>query len=195
MKKWEMRIARGYDPRTQNKIGLFAAQLDDQLKRLRKEVGSLTIKQLEWQLKPGMNTVGMLLAHISFAEVWWMKIAANELPWEPEGKKIMARYCSIEDDGLPLSPDGHHPSFLKGFTAEKYLSILAKGRRAIHSEMKKWRDRDLDDFYKVGKGEVSHAATLYHVLEHFCGHFGQILLLKHLMRDAGILRKQEKAKS
>jgi len=28
---------------------------------------------------------------------------------------------------------------------------------------------------------------LYHVLEHFAGHFGQVLLVKHQMRDAGVL--------
>jgi hypothetical protein len=47
-----MKIARGYDPKTQGRIGLFAAQLDDQLARLKKEVVSLTVEQLEWQQKP-----------------------------------------------------------------------------------------------------------------------------------------------
>jgi len=65
MKKREIKIARGYDPKTQGKIGLFAAQFDDQLARLKKEVVSLTVEQLDWQQKPGMNTIGMLLAHLS----------------------------------------------------------------------------------------------------------------------------------
>ena len=35
-------------------------------------------------------------------------------------------------------------------------------------------------------GEVSRMSVrwiLYHVLEHFAGHYGQILLLRHLYRD------------
>jgi hypothetical protein len=195
MKKREMKIARGYDPKTQGRIGLFAAQFDDQLARLKKEVGSLTVDQLEWQQKPGMNTVGMLLAHLSLVEVWWIKIAPNQIEWEPEGKAIIVKTLGIEDDGLPLPAEGIHPAYLKGFTAEKYLAILAKGRRVIYTEMKKWRDKDLDKLYTLAKtNHFSRTWTLYHVLEHFAGHFGQILLVKHLIRDAGVLAKPSEDK-
>jgi hypothetical protein len=195
MKKREMKIARGYDPKTQGRIGLFAAQFDDQLARLKKEVVSLTVEQLEWQQKPGMNTVGMLLAHLSLVEVWWIKIAPNQIEWEPEGKAIIVKTLGIEDDGLPLPAEGVHPAYLKGFTAEKYLAILAKGRRVIYSEMKKWRDKDLDKLYTLAKtNHFSRTWTLYHVLEHFAVHFGQILLVKHLMRDAGVLAKPSEDK-
>ena len=195
MKKREMKIARGYDPKTQGRIGLFAAQLDDQLARLKKEVATLTVEQLEWQQKPGMNTIGMLLAHLSLVEVWWIKIAPNEIEWEPEGKALIQKICGIEDDGLPLPAEGVHPAYLKGFTAEKYLAILAKGRRVIHTEMKKWRDKDLDKLYTLAKkNHFSRVWTLYHVLEHFASHFGQILLVKHLMCDAGVLAKPSESK-
>ncbi len=195
MKKREMKIARGYDPKTQGKIGLFAAQLDDQLARLKKEVESLTVEQLEWQLRPGMNTIGMLLAHLSIVEVWWIRIAPNEIEWEPQGKALLQKVCGIEDDGMPLPADGIHPAYLKGLTAEKYVAILAKGRRVIHTEMKKWRDRDLDKFYTLAKkNHFSRTWTLYHVLEHFASHYGQILLIKHLMRDAGVLAKPGEGK-
>jgi len=193
MKKREMKIARGYDPKTQGRIGLFAAQYDDQLARLKKEVASLTVEQLEWQQKPGMNTVGMLLAHLSLVEVWWIKIAPHEILWEPEGKALIQKTCGFEDDGLPLPAEGEHPTYLKGFTTEKYLAILTKGRRVIYTEMKKWRDKDLDKLYTLGKKQLSRTWTLYHVLEHFSGHFGQILLVKHLMRDAGVLAKTSEA--
>ncbi|MCX6833252.1 MAG: DinB family protein [candidate division Zixibacteria bacterium] len=194
MKKRELKIARGYDPKAQGRIGLFAAQLDDQLARLKKEVATLTVEQLEWQQKPGMNTIGMLLAHLSLVEVWWIKIAPNQIEWEPEGKALIQKICGIEDDGLPLPAEGVHPTYLKEFTAEKYLAILAKGRRVIYTEMKKWRDKDLDKFYTLGKKQLSRTWTLYHVLEHFSAHFGQILLVKHLMRDAGVLAKTSEAK-
>jgi uncharacterized damage-inducible protein DinB len=191
MTKREMKIARGYDPKTQSRIGLFAAQFDDQLALLKKEVKSLTVEQLEWQQKPGMNTVGMLLAHLSLVEVWWIKVAPQEIGWDAEGKQIVQKTCGIEDDGLPLAAEGGHPTYLAGFTAERYVAILAKGRRVIHTEMKKWRDKDLDKLYTLGKKQCSRTWTLYHVLEHFSGHFGQILLVKHLMRNAGVLAKEE----
>jgi hypothetical protein len=194
MKKREMKIARGYDPKTQSKVGLFAAMFDDQLKRLKAEVKDLTVEQLEWQQRPGLNTIGMLVAHLSLVEVWWIKIAPTEVGWD-EGKKIIQKTCGIEDDGMPLGPEGVHPSYLKDFTAEQYFAILARGRRAVHSSMKKWRDKDLDKYYAGGKRQLSYAWTLYHVLEHFAGHYGQILLVKHLMRDAGVLKVPDEAKS
>jgi uncharacterized damage-inducible protein DinB len=194
MKKREMKIARGYDPKTQSRIGLFAAMFDDQLKLLKADVKDLTVEQLEWQQKPGMNSIGMLMAHLSLVEVWWIKIAPTGAGWD-EGKKVIQKTCGIEDDGLPLAADGVHPSYLKGFTLEQYFAVLAKGRRVVHSSMKKWKDKDLDKFYAGGKRQLSYAWTLYHVLEHFAGHYGQILMVKHLMRDAGVLKVQDEAKS
>jgi uncharacterized damage-inducible protein DinB len=191
MKKRELRIARSYDPRTQSRIGLFVAQLDDQLKRLKSELAGLSVEQLEWQMKPGMNTIGMLLAHLALVDVWWLKAAPAEIPWDPDAKLLIQRTCGIEDDGLPLPPDGAHPAYLKGFTIEKYFIILDKGRRAAHSSIRKWRDKDLDKLFRVGKRQVTPAWALYHTLEHFAGHFGQILLIKHLMRDAGVLQMHD----
>lgn len=191
MKKWEMKIAKGFDPKTQKIIGLFAAQLDDQLVRLKKEVKGLTVKQLQWQYKPGMNTIGMLLAHLALAEIYWFKVAPKELSWDPDGKKIVYKICGFEDDGIPLPEKGGHPSYLKGYSAEKYLTILSKGRRSILTEIKKWRDKDLEKFYALGKKfQASRTSTAYHVLEHFCSHFGQILMIKHMLRDSGLLKEK-----
>lgn len=193
MKKREIRIPRGYDTKTQSRIGLFAAQLDDQLKLLKTAVGDLTVEQLEWQYRPGMNTVGMLLAHIAVAEVWWLRVAHYGLPWEGDGEKIIKKICGFEDDGLPLPEDGRHPEMLKGMTVKQYLDVLSKARRGSHRELKNWKDRDLDKIYtSYYKRQISYAWTLYHVLEHFAGHFGQILMLKHMMRDAGVLVEPDK---
>jgi len=192
MKKREVKAARGYSPKTQARIGLFAAQLDDQLKRLRQDVKDLTVDQLEWQLRPGTNTVGMLLAHTALVEVWWINVAPTGTPWDPDGKKIIQKVCGFEDDGLPLAADGHHPDYLKGYTLEMYLSALARARRSVHRDLKTWRDRDLDRLFAVGDKKFSRTWVLYHALEHFAGHRGQILLVKHLMRDARVLPAEEK---
>lgn len=192
MTKREMKVPRGFNSRTQTKVGLFAAQLDDQLKRLKNNVKELTVEQLEWQLRPGMNTVGMLLAHLALVELWWIKIAPSGRPWEPDGKKIIKQFCGFEDDGLPLPANGRHAEYLDGYAIEKYLAVLAKVRRSIRSELKRWRDRDLDKLYKLNKKQFSRTWTLYHVLEHFAAHFGQILMLKHMMRDAGVIVSKKK---
>jgi uncharacterized damage-inducible protein DinB len=192
MIKREIKVPRGYDIRTQRKVGLFAAQLDDQLKRLKNNVKELTIKQLQWQQQPGMNTIGMLLAHLALVEVWWINVAPAGIPWDADGKKMIQKLCGLEDDGLPLPPDGRHSKYVRGYSLKQYLAVLDKARRSIRREMKTWKDRDLDELYALGTKQFSRTWTMYHVLEHFAAHFGQILMLKHMMRDAGVLARVEK---
>lgn len=190
MKKWELKISRGFDPRTQKQVSLFTAQLEDQFKDLKDNIKGLTTKQLEWQLNPGMNTIGMLLAHLAVAEVFWVNVAANEIPFKPEGDALIKKILGISDDGIPLPADGVHPSYLKGWILDQYIKVLDKGRRSIRRDLRKWRDRDLPKFYQIGKKtQATRMSMIHHVLEHFCGHYGQILLLKHMMRDAGVLKK------
>ncbi len=101
MQKRELKYPIGYDPKTQAIITLFAAQLDDQLTLLKESVGKFTISQLEWQPQRGMNTIGMLLAHLAVVEVFWITIAAREISGEPEGDDIMLKTIGIrsDDDG------------------------------------------------------------------------------------------------
>lgn len=179
----------GYNLKTQRRVASFAAQLDDQLALLKKECNGLTTKQLEWQLKPGMNTAGMLLAHLAVVEVFWLNVAVHEIADETAIDKLSIKYIGIamDDDGLPLKPEGKHPQTLAGWKLETYWKTLTSARKAVHKELRTWKDSDLSKTYKRKKYTISREWTVYHVLEHFAGHFGQILLLKHMMRDAGVL--------
>jgi uncharacterized damage-inducible protein DinB len=182
-------IPRGYNLKTQRRVASFAAQLDDQLALLKKECIGLTTEQLEWQLRPGMNTIGMLLAHLAVVEVFWINIAVHEIADEAEIDKISRKQIGIlmDDDGLPLKPESKHPQTLAGWTLEKYWNTLTSARKHVHKELRTWKDSDLSKTYKRKIRTISREWTIYHVLEHFAGHFGQILLIKHMMRDAGVL--------
>jgi uncharacterized damage-inducible protein DinB len=186
-------LPKGYNKKTQRQVGSYAAQLDDQLARLIKTVEGLTPRQLEWQPQRGINTVGMLLAHLAVVDVFWIVIAPNEIDTEEKAEKIMKKTIGImsDDDGLPLKKDGVHPKTLKGFTLKQYLKMLAKGRAAVHKELRTWKDSDLPRSYKRGDRKITHDWTLYHVLEHFAAHYGQILLLQHFMRDAKVLKAKK----
>jgi hypothetical protein len=46
------------------------AQLDDQSARLTEDTRQLTPEAIAWQPAPGMNTIGMLLAHIAIVEAF-----------------------------------------------------------------------------------------------------------------------------
>jgi uncharacterized damage-inducible protein DinB len=190
----KLTVPAGYDPVSDPRIASFAAQLDDQLALLKKNIADLDVRHLEWQPHPGVNTIGMLLAHLAVVDIWWMSIAPNGIAPEPEGEQMARRIIgiSMDDDGLPLPPEGVHPKTLAGKTLEDYLRMIDAARAATHAELTKWRDADLSTTYTLRDRIITREWTVYHVLEHFCGHFGQILLLKHLMRDAGLLPKPEK---
>lgn len=191
----DLKIPRGYDQKKQKQVALFAAQLDDQLSLLSKSVESLSVKQLEWQQNRGMNTIGMLLAHLAIVDLWWAVIAPKGMQPEPEGDVINMKVIGIrmDDDGLPMPKNGKHPRTLAGKTAKQYLEMLAKARRAVHKELRTWNDSKLPSRFIRRRGkkqiQITHTWVLYHLLEHFAGHYGQILLIKHLMRDAGLLKQ------
>lgn len=194
MKTRKLAFPKGYDRKTQKQVASFAAQLDDQLRRLKEDTGGLTTRQLQWQPHKGVNTVGMLLAHLAIVEVWWINIASREMPAEPDGERQLKKTIGIggDDDGLPLKKDGPHPAALKGYTLKQYFSMLGKARISVHKELRTWKDKDLQKTYRRRKFDITYEWTLYHVLEHFAGHYGQILLLKHLMVDAKVLKAKKK---
>jgi uncharacterized damage-inducible protein DinB len=185
-------IPNGYDGNTQRMVAMFAAQFNDQLDTLIKAVDGMTTEQLEWQLQPGMNTIGILLAHIAVAEAFWINVAPKEISDKKEWDKIIREIVGIggEDDGLPLPENGTHPETLFGKSSNDYIMMLGKCRTMTHKVLQTWKDDDLDVTYTIeAKYTFSLSWTLYHVLEHLSSHLGQVLLLKHIMRDKGIVEK------
>ena len=189
MKKRSLPLSDRYDARTQRMLRYEAAQLDDQLRDLQETVADLKVEHLEWQAEPGRNTIGMLLAHIAVAEVFWTQIAVAGLHGTPEGEARMKAVIGIaqDEDGMPLPPAGKHPGTLSGMRVEDYLAMLADARRETHATLASWRDGDLELTFEVGEHFVTRAWTVYHILEHLIAHLGQIRLLKREMKDAGVL--------
>ena len=178
-----------FDPTHQAQVGLLTASLDDQLRRLRESVEGLSVEALEWQSAPGMNSIGMLLAHLALVEVWWIDVVPRKPGrWaeaEPRFQEVLG--LRAQDDGIPLAADGAHPDALRGVDLAGYLDLLAKARACVHTALRRWSDADLDDVVVTPYRRLSKRWILYHVLEHFAGHFGQILLIRHQLRDAGLV--------
>lgn len=184
----KLTVPAGYDSTGNPRIASFAAQLDDRLDGLKKATSALEVRHLEWQPHPGTNTVGMLLAHLAIVDLWWMRLAPRQVP-EAECEGILRSITGIgmDDDGMPLPAGGKHPQTLAGKTVDDYFRMLDAARAVTHSELRQWHDADLAQTYQLRERVINREWTVYHVIEHFCSHLGQILLLKHLMRDAGLL--------
>jgi uncharacterized damage-inducible protein DinB len=171
----------GHD-RDRRVVATLAAQLDPLLASLRRRVENATVEELEWQPRPGVNTIGMLIAHMAASEAFWMLAASRGIDAAEESDAIVfgAIGIHIDDDGLPLKPGGAHPTTLAGKTAAEYLTLLSRARQSTHETLGRWVDADLDRTRIVDGKEVSGAWLVAHIVEHSAQHLGQIALLTSL---------------
>lgn len=184
-----------FDPHSQAVVGVMAASFDDQSRRLRDTVAGLGVEHLEWQERLGRNTIGMLMAHLAGTEIGWFHIICRGLS-EADGDRVVNERLGIDlatgMGGMPLPADGGHPVNLKGRDLEGYFDLLARARSATYEVITTWQDASLDTTVAFGPMTPSHRWVLYHILEHFAAHYGQILSLLHCMRDHGVSGLPEK---
>ena len=134
-----------------------------------------------------MNTIGMLLAHLALVEVFWTQVGP-ERKTQFETDSILGLDLS-HGDGMPAPADAKPPAHLAGKTLPDYLDLLAKARAYANRAVMKLDDDALNSVFQRtrrydGKTEeLNMRWVLYHMLEHFSGHYGQILLLRHQYRD------------
>src|SRR5689334_5014924 len=178
-------IPSGY---ASQEVALFVAQLDDQLLRQREQTRTLTPADLEWQPAPGMNTIGMLMAHQAVVEVGWAGLGIEDL----ERSEIrFQEILGIADSGVPLAANGVPPVELVGKDLAFYDDLLDRARKHLKRVAAPVRDSDLTILRHRTRPngearEVEVRWTIYHILEHFAGHFGQILLLQHARQALGV---------
>ena len=178
-----LKAPKGYRSR---EAGLFVAQLDELTQRMKQDTRGLEPRELEWQPAPGMNTIGMLLAHIAVVEVFWIQVG-------PLGRKRFdfrgVLGIAADDDGLPLPPDGKPPRTLQGKRLAFFDRLVAKARAHTKRVANRLTEADLDREVTRTRRDGTKEAfnlrwVLYHMLEHLAGHYGQILLLRHHYRAA-----------
>jgi uncharacterized damage-inducible protein DinB len=147
------------------------------------------VHELEWQPAPGMNTIGMLLAHIAIAEVWWIEVGCKETPGpEVDFRRVLG--IGPDEDGMDDSPDARHPRALRGKPHAFYRRLLAKARAHTRRGARGLTARDLSRPRRRTRldGRVQQFDArwvLFHMVEHAASHIGQIQLLRHAYRVRG----------
>jgi uncharacterized damage-inducible protein DinB len=172
---------RGYRSR---EAGLFVAQLDEQSGRLKSDLRGASARELAWQSAPGMNTMGMLLAHIAIVEVFWVQIGPLRRA-RTSTETVLG--MNSDDDGIPLEKGGAPPHGLAGKTRADYVRLLDKARAYTKRALRDLRDADMERMVERTRRDGTRETLnmrwiVYHVLEHLAGHYGQILLLRHAYR-------------
>ena len=180
-------IPAGY---ASQEVASFVAQLDDQLRRQREQTRALTPADLEWQPAPGMNTIGMLMAHQAMVEVVWIGIGIEDLQRnEVRFQEILG--IGDEDDGMPLAPNGAPPVVLAGKDLAFFDDLLDRARKHLKRVAAGVKDSDLTLIRSRTRpnGELRELEVrwiLYQMLEHFARHCGQILVLQHARQALGV---------
>jgi uncharacterized damage-inducible protein DinB len=167
---------------------LVIAQMDDQLRLLRDAVKDITVEEIEWQPRPGMNTIGMLLAHLAIVEVWWTMFVVKK---DVETDLVPILGIDADDDGMPLEEGGEPPAKLTGKDFAFFDDLLERARKYVKEAAAGVTDGDLTHEITRTRADGSKRVVtvrwyLYHISEHFSGHYGQILLLRHLYRTARV---------
>lgn len=164
-------------------VASFIAQLDDLLRRQHDQTRKLTPADLEWQPAPGMNTIGMLMAHQSIIEVAWTGVAIEDLQLDQvRCKEILG--IGTKDDGMPLPEAGTPPASLAGKDLAFYDDLLSRARGYLKRVAVGVRDSDLAVIRPRTRSngeprELEVRWMLHFMVGHLAGHFGQILLLQH----------------
>lgn len=172
-------------------VASFIAQMDDQSRRLAEDTRNITPEELQWQPKPGMNTIGMLLAHNAIVEVWWTFLVLKRED-NPVGEPTLG--ISFDDDGMPIPEEGTPPAKLNGKNIAFYDGLLSKARVFLKESAKSVSDSDLEGEVTRNRPDGTQRIVtvrwyFYHILEHFSGHYGQVLLLRHLYKAAHVPAK------
>jgi uncharacterized damage-inducible protein DinB len=168
-------------------VARFLWQMDEQRRALLADMRGLAPDELAWQPAPGMNTIGMLLAHIAYAEAHLTQVG---LAGEATGHAQDVIGITEADEGMPLPRDGRPPAALRGRALEFFDDLLARARARAKQVAAGLADADLDRVVTRARPDGTRRVfnvgwVLYHILEHEAGHHGQINLLRHLWKERG----------
>ncbi len=165
-------------------VARFAWQIDEQRRMLTVETRGLSPEDLAWQPFPGMNTRGMLLAHIAYAEAHLTQVG---ILGEKTGHAQDVIGLTEEEEGLPLEAGAPPAPATLGKPLEYFDDLLARARAHTHAALRDLTDEHLERRVVRPRPDGAERVfnvgwVLYHILEHEAGHRGQINLLGHLHR-------------
>jgi uncharacterized damage-inducible protein DinB len=142
--------------------------------RLREAVESLTDEQVWWRPNEACNSVGNLILHLSGNVRQWLVTSftgaqdGRDRPAEFRQRSVIPRSVLLEQLGRTLEETG---------------SVLGRLTEA-----------ELVASYEIQGYTVTGLEAVYHVVEHFGMHYGQIVYITKLLREAdlGFYRELDK---
>lgn len=178
-----LEVPAGYRSET---AGRFLWQMDEQRRVLFSDTRGITPEELSWQHAAGMNSIGMLLAHIAYAE---NHLAQVGLEGKDSSDTQAAIGLSVEEEGMPLEAGAPPSPALDGRDLIWFDALLERGRSYTRRVAMTLTDADLGRVVRRRRPDGTERVfnvgwVLYHMLEHEAGHRGQIALMRHLYQTS-----------
>ena len=140
--------------------------LDEYWPRLRRCVESLSDEQLWWRPNEASNSVGNLLLHLNGNVHQWLVASFN-------------RSDDARDRPAEFAAEG-------GQSAAALLPQLEGTLRNVSEVLSRLTDADLMATMNIQGYTVTGLHAVYHVVEHFGMHYGQILYITKLVRGENL---------
>jgi uncharacterized damage-inducible protein DinB len=171
---------RGYTSACMELRGEFIAYSREKLMgqfwpRLQEIVGGLSDEQLWWRPNEASNSVGNLLLHLEGNARQWI---LSGVAGEPD-RRVRALEFSRREP-LPRS---------------ELLGRLGETLRRCDEVLARLDEKELERRRTIQGHEVSGLEAVYHVVEHFSTHFGQIAYVAKMLNgaDLGFYRHLDQA--
>jgi len=144
--------------------------LDEYWPRLRSCVESLTDEQVWWRPNDASNSVGNLLLHLDGNVYQWLVASFNR---SDDGRNRQAEFAA--QSGTPTLV---------------LLQQLERTLQQVSEVLSRLTDTDLTATLHIQGYTVTGLHAVYHVVEHFGMHYGQIVYITKLVRgdDLGFYR-------
>lgn len=173
-------------PRIRSRVaGRFLGQRDDRTRRLTEDTRGAAPEELARQPAPGIDTIGMPMAHGAVVEASRVHGALHGRLWD----RSVDFPVACPEVGVPLAPDRTPPAGLDGKDLTRFDGLLARARertrRSIADLTDAGRDRRFrvqTPWHAVGRFEGTPGGVLDHVPGHPAGHDDPINLPRHPYR-------------
>lgn len=131
--------------------------LTDYLPKIEQCVALLSDEQIWWRANPESNSIGNLLLHLSGNVRQWIVVGLGGSPDKRDRDAEFARREIIPRDEL--------------------IQRLRQTLSEVDATLATFDSNRLTERFTIQKSDVSALAAIFHVVEHFSMHTGQIIML------------------
>jgi uncharacterized damage-inducible protein DinB len=131
--------------------------------RLRTCVESLTDEQIWWRPNPSSNSIGNLVLHLNGNVTQWIVVSFTHAGDE---RNRPAEF-----------------SLTEGISRDELLQVLTATMERVSGVLDQITEAELLGRFEIQGYHTTGLEAIYHVVEHFALHYGQVAYITKMLRD------------